>query len=145
VGRTSPSFRYPDIKTPFLQERFHCRDQVDVLDARDKAGCSPLKERDGFFQHRYVEVHLVRQEDDPVPFIDRCMADMDEYIGMVKRIECKVAGTVAGIAADDDVKPGGPQGTGIIIRTPFQAGRELEGDIPCPPFPQLPDKVRGIV
>jgi hypothetical protein len=64
---------------------------------------------------------------------------------MMKRIERKVAGTVAGIAADDDLKPGGLQSTGIIVRTPFQAGRELEGDLLCPPFPQLPDKVRDIV
>ena len=73
------------------------------------------------------------------------MTHMDEHVGMVKGIESKIAGTVAGIAADNDFEPRIPQCAGILSSPPFQAGRELEGDFFCPPFPQLPDKIRDIV
>ena len=135
----------PDIDAPFFQERFHRRDQVDVLDGRDKTRGLSFEEREGIFQHCDIEVNLVWQEDDPVLRVDRRMADMDEHVGMVEGIECKVAGPVAGIAADDNLEPRVLQGTGLFSCTPFQAGRKLEGDHLCPPLPQLPDKIRDIV
>ena len=64
-----------------------------------------FQERDGFFQHGNIEVHLVRDKDDPLLFIDRCMSDVDEHIGIIKGIEREIAGTIAGIPADDDFEP----------------------------------------
>lgn len=105
-----------------------------MLDARDKAGCLSFEERQGFFQHRHIKVNLIGQEDDPVLLIDRRMAHVDEHVGRCQGIECKVAGTVTGITADDDVKPRLPQGRGVFSGTPFQPGRELESDPLCPPL-----------
>jgi len=73
------------------------------------------------------------------------MADMDEHIGKIKGAEREIAGTVTGIAADDHVKPCFPERTRVFSSPSFQAGGDLEGDLPGPPIPQLPDKVRYIV
>jgi hypothetical protein len=73
------------------------------------------------------------------------MAHVDEHVRRCKGVEREVAGAVAGIAADDDVEPSALQSRGIFSGTSFQAGRKLESDFLCPPYPQLPDKVRDIV
>jgi hypothetical protein len=143
VRCTAPTRRHPDINTPFLQERLHSRDQVDMLDGGDKTGGFP-KKRDGFSQHCDIETNFPWQEDDPLLFIDRCVTNMNEDIGMVKGPERKVTGTITGIPADDNVEPLVPECGGIPGSPPFQAGRELECNGLCPAFPQLSDKFRGI-
>jgi hypothetical protein len=144
VGGPSPPFRHPHIDTFLSQERFHRRYQVDVLDGGYKTGGLPSQERNGSFQHRHIETYRVGKKDDPVLHIDRCMADMDEHIGKIKGAEREIAGTVTGIAADDDIKPCFPERTRVFRCPAFQAGGELEGDLLCSPLPQLPDKVRDI-
>jgi hypothetical protein len=83
VRRPSPPFRNTDINPPLLQERFHCRDKVDVLDGGDEAHALSGQVRDGLFQHHHIEINLVGQEDDPVLLIDRLMTYMDEYVCLV--------------------------------------------------------------
>ena len=66
-------------------------------------------------------------------------------VGMVEGLECKIACTVAGIAADDHAETRGPQGAGDFGSPALQPGGKLEGDHLCSPCPQLSDKFRGIV
>jgi hypothetical protein len=73
------------------------------------------------------------------------MAEVDEHVGMVQGPEVEVACAVTGIAADNDIESQLTESTGKFRGTPFQAGRELEGNPCCPPFPELADQLRDIV
>jgi hypothetical protein len=115
-----------------------------MLDRSDKTrGLSP-KEHKSFLQHPRIEINLVWQEDDLFLRIDRRMTYVDEHVCMVKGIERKVAGTIAGVAADENIEPRCPDCAGKFGSPPFQAGRELESYTLYLPFLQLPDKIRDI-
>ena len=58
---------------------------------------------------------------------------MHEYICMGKGVEREIAGTIAGIAVDEDIETGGPEYSGILRCPPFKSCGKLEGDLPCPP------------
>jgi hypothetical protein len=117
---------------------------MDMLDRGDKTGGFSLQEHKSFLQHPHIEVNPVWQEDDVFLGIDRCMANVDEHVGMVKGVKRKVAGTITGVAADNNIEPRGPDGVGKFGSPPFQAGRELESYTLYLPFLQLPDKIRDI-
>jgi hypothetical protein len=67
---------------------------------------------------------------------------MDEHIGIIKGIEREIAGTIAGVPADDDFEPCVMEPPRILRCLALEAGRELEGDLLSSPLPQLADKIR---
>ena len=109
---------------------------MDVLDCSDETGGLFTQERKGLFQHCNIEVHLPRQEYDPLLLINGRMAEVDEHVSRCERIKREVAGTVTRIAADNHIEPCILKGRGIIRCPSFQAGRELESNALCPPLPQ---------
>jgi hypothetical protein len=134
-----------DINSFGAEILFHGRDKMDMLDRSDKTGDRPLQQRDCCFQYVSIEVHREREENNVRLVIDRGMAYVDEHVDVVKEAERKVAGTVAGITADNHFKSGSPEGCRIVRRFPLEPGRELECHLFRPPLLQLTNNVRDTV
>jgi hypothetical protein len=59
---------------------------------------------------------------------------MHEHIGNGKGIYGEIAGTITWIAADNYIKTGFPELSGILRCPPLQSCGKLEGKLLCPPF-----------
>ena len=71
------------------------------------------------------------------------MPEVDQYIGVIEEVGCRITGPVAGITADQDRESLIPERSGNLARAAFQSGRELESHGPGTPFPQFPDEIRN--
>ena len=106
----------------------HRADEVDVLDRRDEADPAGVEEREGRLEDPDVEVEPDGLVDDGRPVLDRRVAEVYQDVRERKGVEREVAAPVAGVTADDHLKPLAAQGGGRRRRLACKPCGELEGD-----------------
>ena len=88
------------------------------------------EEGEGRFEHIHVKIKADGFVEDVRPLLDRRMAEMDQNVGVGEGVERKVAGAVAGIAADDHPKARTAECGGYLRRLSRESGGELESNAP---------------
>jgi hypothetical protein len=116
---------------------------MHVLDGSHKPDPPVVQQWQGTCKHLHIKIQRKRFEDHIILRIDRGMPEMDEDIGDANQVKCKITCAVAGVSADENVKPGMAELGCYGMCTPFQAFGKLESDSPRPPSLQCCNQVRG--